>query len=91
MSQDLFKLTLDQLRITVKLMDLHALKSLYEKIIQWKRCYADKTEEPKLLEMLRKQSIIHREFSARKLTEKPDFLEWQRKMETRMTRDGRIN
>ncbi len=91
MAKDLFMLTLDQLRLTVKLMDLAALKSLYEKIILWKRKYADKVDDIKLADILRRETIVHRQLTLLGVTELKDFREWQHKLETKMTRTGRIN
>lgn len=91
MAQDLFRISLTSLRLQVPTMNLLALKQLYEKTILWKRQWADKVDDAALYDMLRKQSIVRRELARRGLVNNDDFKNWNRKLETRMGKDGRIH
>lgn len=86
----LVKITPAGLRIRIAGMSLQNVKDIYFRLVQWKRCFADRANPELFASMLRKESIVQRELSARKLTDSPEFRQWKHELQQSLTRDGRI-
>lgn len=90
MAQDLVSISLEKFKVQVPMMSLGILKDLYFRVIQWKRNWGDKIDVQAFYSMLRKEAVIHRELTRRKLTDNQDFQRWKGELQNYMTRDGRI-
>jgi hypothetical protein len=86
----IFKLRFEILKKEISKASLQNLKSWFFDCIRWKRNFADTVPSIVFYEMLRKESLIHRELVRRGADKDPDFSSWKSNLQRNMSRDGRI-
>lgn len=91
MSQDLVTLSMAKLKLQLPIMSLGVIKDLIFRIALWKRNNGDKVPEYVFGDMLRKEAVIIRELSKRKMTSGQDFRQWLSALQVGLTKDGRIS